>query len=164
MPEVMQISKRALDLFSKATDAASKQNFDYTIELCLQALEIEPRYVEARRLLRETEILRDEAKSTPLILRRIFHAIIHIPDYIAIFFLASFGKWESVFARHEKLLKNNSRSTYLLKAHARAADRLGMAETAVISMEMSVCCPGAVSGKKMLAAVCIFVPPTCTSL
>ena len=132
-----QISKKAQELFMKAMDAASKKNYGYTIELCLSALEIEPRFAEARKLLRETEILRDEEKKTPLILRRIFHAILHIPAHIIIFFQASFAKWESVFKRYERLLKNNSRSPYLLKMHARAAEQLGMTETAVISMEIA---------------------------
>ncbi len=137
MPQGTRMSKRAQDLFDKATDATSKKNYDYTIELCLSALDIEPRFVEAHRLLREAEILRDEAKSAPAFLRALFHVIIHIPAHIIIFFLASFGNWESVFQRYEKLLKNNSRSVYLLKGHARAAEQLGMIETAVISMEIA---------------------------
>jgi tetratricopeptide (TPR) repeat protein len=130
-----QVSKKAQDLYTKAVDAASKRNYGYTVELCLSALDIEPRFAEARKLLRETEILRDDEKKVPLFLRRLFHAIFHIPAHIIIFFEKSFGKWESVLNRYERLLKNNSKCVYLLKMHARAAEQLGMAETAVISME-----------------------------
>ena len=137
MPQKMNVPKRAQDLFDKATDAALKTNYDYTVELCLSALEIHPRFVEARKLLRESEILRDEAKTTPAFLRKIFHTIFHIPAHIIIFFEASFGKWDSILNRYERLLKNNSRSSYLLKAHARAAVNLDMTETAVISMQVA---------------------------
>ena len=132
-----KISKHAEDLYNKAMDAASKRNYDYTIALCFSALELEPRYVEARRLLRETEVLRDDEKSMPRLLRVIFHSLIHVFDYVAIFWMASFAKWETVFNIYEKLLKNNSKSVFLLKGHARAASKLGMTEAAVISMEVA---------------------------
>lgn len=137
MPKQAEISKRAQDLFSKAKEATTRENLDYAIELCISALDVEPNYIEARKLLRQTEVVRDERKGIPLVLRKIFHTIIHVPDYVIIFFLMSFNNWEKVFKKYEKMLKNNSRSVYLLRAHARAAMNLDMTETAVISMELA---------------------------
>src|ERR1700744_3326710 len=64
MPEktINEISADARRLYTKATEAAQRENGDYAIALYCQVLEKEPAFLECRRLLR-TEQQKKAAKS-----------------------------------------------------------------------------------------------------
>ncbi len=51
-----QAPKKVKDLFNRAQDARKINNHDFAIELTLMALELEPFFLEARKLLRQSEI------------------------------------------------------------------------------------------------------------
>ena len=66
MPEkaINEISADARRLYTKANEAAQRENGDYAIELFCQVLEKEPGFLECRRLLR-SEQQKKAAKSGP---------------------------------------------------------------------------------------------------
>jgi tetratricopeptide (TPR) repeat protein len=51
-----QVPKKVKDLYSRARDAHKIKNYDFAIELALMAIELEPFFLEGRRLLRQAEI------------------------------------------------------------------------------------------------------------
>ena len=58
MPEkaINEISADARRLFTKASEAAQRENGDYAIALYCQVLDKEPGFIECRRLLRAEQI------------------------------------------------------------------------------------------------------------
>ncbi len=51
-----ETSERAQSLYKRATEAAHRQNYDYAVELMNQVLEIEPAFLDGRKLLRSVQM------------------------------------------------------------------------------------------------------------
>lgn len=50
------LSERARSLYKRASEAAQHQNYDYAIELLIQILEMEPAFLDGRKLLRSIQM------------------------------------------------------------------------------------------------------------
>ena len=50
------VPKKTRDLFQKAASAMERDNFDYAIDMFLDILELEPKLLEARKLVRAAEL------------------------------------------------------------------------------------------------------------
>ncbi len=129
------VPRQARELFDKAIEAVDKMNYDYAIELAHTALEIAPDMVEARHLLRETEVRRFDSKKAPVCLRSFLATILQSVNFIRGAISLATGKWEKAFDLYERILRAKPRSIYSLRRHARAAAGLRMAETAINSLE-----------------------------
>jgi tetratricopeptide (TPR) repeat protein len=53
---VEELSERARPLYKRASEAAQRQNYDYAIELMVQVLELEPAFLDGRKLLRSIQV------------------------------------------------------------------------------------------------------------
>jgi tetratricopeptide (TPR) repeat protein len=53
---VEELSERARPLYKRASEAAQRQNYDYAIELMVQTLELEPAFLDGRKLLRSIQM------------------------------------------------------------------------------------------------------------
>lgn len=53
---VEELSERARPLYKRASEAAQRQNYDYAIELMVQVLELEPAFLDGRKLLRSIQM------------------------------------------------------------------------------------------------------------
>jgi tetratricopeptide (TPR) repeat protein len=53
---VEELSERVRPLYKRATEAAQRQNYDYAIELMVQILELEPAFLDGRKLLRSIQV------------------------------------------------------------------------------------------------------------
>ncbi|MCX6909524.1 MAG: tetratricopeptide repeat protein [Verrucomicrobia bacterium] len=51
-----ELSERARPLYKRASEAAQRQNYDYAIELMIQVLELEPAFLDGRKLLRSIQM------------------------------------------------------------------------------------------------------------
>lgn len=131
------VPRQAREFFEKAIEAVDKANYDYAIELANTALEIAPDMVEARHLLRETEVRRFDSKKAPAWLRSFLASILQSVNSIRGAISLATGKWQKAFDLYEKILRAKPRSISALRRHARAAAGLRMADTAINSLEFA---------------------------
>ncbi len=129
------VPKRAVDLYERGLDAATKRNYDYAITLFLQALKLAPTLVAARKKLREIEVEKWNAGKSSVALRKIGAGLVSVPAWVIAFWNESFGQHGAALRAYESILKRDPTNTAALKAHAKAAVRLEMPEVAVNSME-----------------------------
>ena len=135
------------NLKEKARLAVERRNYDFAIENYLQALELEPNDVDARRSLRAVEIRQAKevgGSRTGAILKNLF-------TYIKLSFPS--GNHEKVMLACEKYLRSDPTHAGILKKLALAATRAGYNETAATVLEsVRQQHPDDVEGLRMLDA------------
>jgi tetratricopeptide (TPR) repeat protein len=129
------VPAHAQSLFEKAVEAVDKMNYDYAITLLFSALDIAPKMVQARHLLREAEMRSFDSKSSPAWVRNFFATLLQSINFLKGGISLASGKWENAIEIYEKILKAKPRSARALRRHARAARELRMLETAINSLE-----------------------------
>jgi tetratricopeptide (TPR) repeat protein len=131
----IEVPRQARELFDKAGQAAERMNYDYAITLLLSALDIAPNMVEARNLLRETEIRRFNSKKSPRWVRSFLATLLQSVNFLRGATRLMSGKWSNALDIYEKVLRAKPRSIAALRRHARAAREMRMLETAINSLE-----------------------------
>lgn len=118
----------AAHLAHRANEALKRQQLDYAVELLRQCCELDPADLAARKRLRQTQ-----------------RARVGKPGNISAFsaLLVRLQRWrlsgnpEQVLARGEKLLTRHPWDIGTQLAMARAADKLELADTAILILEMA---------------------------
>jgi len=123
----------ASKLTEKAAVAAERGNFDYAIDLYVRLLELQPKHVEARKALRAVEIRRCQERGvTKSGAGGWFRGLGHLVSagiYIVI------RKPEKAMIACESFLKNDPYNKSVLRLLARAAEKAGYLDTAVLVLE-----------------------------
>ena len=57
-----ELSERAQTLYKRANETITRQNYGYAIELLSQILELEPAYLDGRKLLRSVQVRQFESQ------------------------------------------------------------------------------------------------------
>jgi tetratricopeptide (TPR) repeat protein len=129
------VPRKAVDFYERGLGAAEKHNFDYAITLFFEALKLAPTYVAARNKLRETEMDKWRSSKSPVFLRKIAAGLLTIPDWLVVFWNASFTQHGAALRAYERILRRDPTNNVALKGHAKAALALDMPEVAVNSMQ-----------------------------
>jgi len=120
-------------LTEKAAVAAERGQYDYAIDLYLRLLDLQPQHVDARKALRAVEIRRCQERGMTKSgasgwLRGIGHlvtAVIHL----------LLRKPEKSIVACESFLKNDPFNTTVLRLLARAAEKAGHLDVAILVLE-----------------------------
>jgi tetratricopeptide (TPR) repeat protein len=138
MPEVGvdNVSGRAKELYNKGVAAFEKGNFDYSIDLFFSCVEMDPRFLEARRYLRSAEI-KNFKKNGKGSMAHVLSSISGMPGYLGSMALLKSGKSEQAVTAAEKLLRKDPLNKKFIMAFVQAASAAGLPEAAVHTLELS---------------------------
>jgi len=123
----------ATKLTERAAVAAERGNFDYAIDLYQRLLELQPQHVDARRGLRAVETRRCQERGMTKSgaagwIRGIGHLLAAV-IYLLI------RKHEKSIIACESFLKNDPFNTLVLRLLARAAEKAGYVEVAILVLD-----------------------------
>jgi tetratricopeptide (TPR) repeat protein len=127
--------RKTRELYQKAAAAVERDNLDYAIDMLLSVTELEPKLLEARKLLRAAEIKKfREAKKGEL-----HHTISNLTGAFTVMSVNSQMKKDPIKALQtaEKLLRADPLNKNFLVLHANAALAADLPETAVHSAEIA---------------------------
>ena len=114
-------------LVAKADEAAQKRNYDYAIELYLQAVTLEPDNAQARKALRQVEVKRaTEMGGTP----KVVAAILGLPSRVAAGIFGLGKNFEKQALAYEAILRRDPQNTGAALALAGALYRAGSKKSA----------------------------------
>ena len=132
-----QLPKKARDLYNKGLSAFERGSLDYAVNMFFACIELEPRFLQARKLLRAAELKKfrhESPKQGSLMIRRAASAGLYLKAKRAL----HSGKAEQALITAEKILRNDplyARNVVLFVEAARASDLL---EAAVHTLEVAV--------------------------
>ncbi|MBM4041198.1 MAG: tetratricopeptide repeat protein [Planctomycetes bacterium] len=120
-------------LTEKAAVAAERGQYDYAVDLYLRLLDLQPQHVEARKALRAVEIRRCQERGVTKSgasgwIRGIGHLLTAV-IYLLI------RKYEKSIIACESFLKNDPFNGVVLRLLARAAEKAGHIEVAILVLE-----------------------------
>jgi tetratricopeptide (TPR) repeat protein len=118
----------AAQLAHRAQEALKRQQFDYAVDLLRQCCELDPADLTARKRLRQTQRARIGKPAN-------VSAFTNLLVWLQRWRLT--GKPELILARGEKLLSRHPWDVGTQLAMAKAADKLGLADTAISILEMA---------------------------
>jgi tetratricopeptide (TPR) repeat protein len=138
MPEksINEISPDTRRLFTKANEAAQRDNGDYAIDLYCQILEREPGFFECRRLLR-AEQQKKAGKSTSGFFKKMMSGAGSSPQIAKAKMIAGKNPAEAM-AVAEQVLNSDPASSAALRIIADAAVALELTQTACFALETMV--------------------------
>ncbi len=114
-------------LIEKADESAGKRNYDYAIELYLQALTLDPDHAPARKALRAVELKRErEMGGTPKALA----IVLNLPSQVAASFFGLTKNFEKQALQLEGVLQREPRNTASAMKLGRALYRAGSKKSA----------------------------------
>lgn len=114
-------------LVAKADEAAQKRNYDYAIELYLQAVTLEPDNAQARKALRQVGVKRaTEMGGTP----KVVAAILGLPSRVAAGVFGMTKNFEKQALAYEAILRRDPQNTGTALALARALYKAGSKKSA----------------------------------
>ncbi|RME04834.1 MAG: tetratricopeptide repeat protein [Planctomycetota bacterium] len=120
-------------LLEKARDAIKKRNYDYSIELYMQALHIEPDNIDARKELRATELKR--AKETGVGAGGFSAYLKGLLPYIKLSLYKSMKKWDECIRECENFLQYDPQNLGVLKILGEACMEAGYLKAAIATQE-----------------------------
>lgn len=125
----MDVSK----LTEKATIAAERGNYDYAVDLYVRLLELQPQHVEARKALRAVEIRRAQERGiTKSGASGLIRGLGHLATASVYLMIR---KYEKAMIASEGYLKNDPYNPTVLRLLARAAEKAGYPEAAILVLE-----------------------------
>lgn len=128
------VSRKARDFYEKGFAAVERGNFDYAMEMILHALELEPGFFEARKLLQAAAVRKFKTSNGGAITHLTTTLSGFIPAMVA---RTKIGK-KPLDALHEaeKLISKDPYNPLFVYLMCDAAEALGMPEVAVQAMEI----------------------------
>ncbi|MBI5686555.1 MAG: tetratricopeptide repeat protein [Verrucomicrobia bacterium] len=147
---VEELSERVRPLYKRASEAAQRQNYDYAIELMIQILELEPAFLDGRKLLRSIQV--KQFQSQNIVSRKMAGMKAATEAVKAQMSLKKSPPQALVEA--EKALNIDPTNATALAAAAEAAEAMELPETAAFLLESAVQHkPGDVKMLKRLGAL-----------
>jgi tetratricopeptide (TPR) repeat protein len=136
MPEksLNDIPREVRPLFTKASDALSRENYDYAIDLIMQVLARAPEVVEVRKALRKAQQGKAAAKGGGFF-KKVFSSAGSAPQ-IAKAQMALSSNPAEAMAIAEQVLNADAESGPAHRIIVQAAEALDMPRTAVMSLEV----------------------------
>ena len=122
----MDVSK----LLEKAAEATSRRNYDYAIELYLQACTLDPNNANARRSLRAVEIRMAQEKGSSFWGKTKTASM--TPQLNTLYMMK---KWDSAIQKAEEILKIDPASSGVLLTLGKAAKHAGYIDCAIATFE-----------------------------
>lgn len=132
--KVDDLSERAQPLYKRATEAAHRQNYDYAIELMIQVLELEPAFLDGRKLLRSMQMRQFQSQN--IVSRKMATMKAMTEAMKAQVTLKKSPAQALVEA--EKALNIDPANATALGAAAEAAEAMDLPETAAFLLESAV--------------------------
>ncbi len=133
-----KVQKRAKDLFNKGLVALERGNLDGAIDAFFQTVEVEPRYLKARKYLRMAEIQRtrqgDGKRSGGFL--GAMSSVGGMPAYMKTLTLLRTNKTAEALVAAENLLRNDVLNVKFIKAFAQAAAAADLPEAAAQTLDM----------------------------
>ncbi|MCX6901604.1 MAG: tetratricopeptide repeat protein [Verrucomicrobia bacterium] len=131
---VEELSERARPLYKRASEAAQRQNYDYAIELMIQVLELEPAFLDGRKLLRSIQMRQFQSQN---IVSRKMASMKAMTE--AMKAQVSLKKSPALaLIEAEKALNIDPTNATALGAAAEAAETMELPETAAFLLESAV--------------------------
>jgi tetratricopeptide (TPR) repeat protein len=131
-----ELEKRTRDLYEKGISALERKNYDYSVDLFLSVLKLEPRLLEARKHLRSAEIQRLKGKKKNAFLKALSGAS-SLTASIKAQSLVKAGKGPEAVMACEELLKGDPTDINNVKLFAKAAAISDLPEAAVQLLEVA---------------------------
>lgn len=129
-----ELSERARPLYKRASEAAQRQNYDYAIELMIQVLEVEPAFLDGRKLLRSIQMRQFQNLN---VVSRKMAGMKAVTE--AMKAQVSLKKSpEQALIESEKALNIDPTNATALAAAAEAAEAMDLPETAAFLLESAV--------------------------
>lgn len=132
------VPKKVRDLFNKGFSAFERGNLDYAIDMLFSCVELEPRFLRARKYLRAAEIKRfKERKANPL--AKGVASLKGMPGRLTTLMGSASsraGSGAKAVMAAEKLLKDDPLNTKNIKVFAEAASKADLPEAAVQTLEI----------------------------
>lgn len=129
--------QKARDLFNKGLGAFERGRLDHAIDMLTHALELEPRLLEARKILRVAEIKRYTAECTGALARS--KALVStMPKYVTTRAFLARGKAMEAVRAADHLLRVCPLEKRYMFLFAEAAERAEMPEAAVQMLEIGL--------------------------
>ena len=125
----MDVSK----LLDKAQVAADRSSYDYAVALYLQALELQPNHIDARRALRDVEVRRCQERGVTKSTAGGW--LKGIGSFLGAVLFGLLRKHDRAMASCETFLKNDPYNTTVLNMLSRAAEKGGLLDTAILALE-----------------------------
>jgi len=135
MPEksLNEIPRELRPLYTKGSDALSRDNFDYAIDLFCQVLAREPANIDVRRALRKAQIGKAESKSSGFF-KKVLSSAGSSPQLAKAQFALRSNPTEAL-ALAEQVLSSDVNNSMAHRIIVEAATALQMPQTAVMSLE-----------------------------
>jgi len=131
-----KVSKEARDYFNKGFGAFERGNLDYAIDLLLKCIEIEPRFLQARKFLRAAEIQKSQ-QGKAKILSFVKSNVSNVPGLIKAQNLLKQDKADEALMAVERVMKDDPLNERVLKVFTEAAGKAGYFDVAVQTLEIA---------------------------
>lgn len=129
------VPQKARDLFNKGLGAYERGRLDHAIDLLTHALDIEPRLLEARKILRVAEVKRFNTECGGRI-ARVKALLTALPSYVTAIVLLRRGKAAEALAASDRVLKIYPLEKRFMFLFAEAAEKAGLPEAAIQMLEI----------------------------
>lgn len=124
------VSKRARELFDKGSMAMERNNLDYAMEMFAAALELEPRFLKARKYLRAAGLKRFTDSGKGATTHQIT-LITGLPALVQGFLALKTGQAMKALSIGEQLLRQDPLNLYFIRLLCQAAVAAGLPEVAI---------------------------------
>jgi len=130
-----QVPKKVRDLFNKGFVALERNNLDFAIDMLLHCLEMEPRFLKARKYLRAAQVKRFKKKKGGLF-SGAKSKLGAMPLYAKTMALVKAGKADQAVLAAEEMLKVDPLTPKFVQGFAEAALLADIPEAAVMTLEV----------------------------
>ena len=130
------VPKKVRDLFNKGFSAFERGNIDYAIDLLFTCVELEPRFLNARKYLRAAEVKRFKERNSNAIGRGVASLKGLSGQFSSLMGSSRAGSEAKGVMAAERLLKDDPLNTRNIKTFAEAAARADLPEAAVQTLEI----------------------------
>jgi tetratricopeptide (TPR) repeat protein len=132
---VEKATQKVRDMYGKGAQALERGSLDYAIDMFMNCVRLEPRLLQARRLLRVAEIRRfKESKGGTL--AHLLARIKGFPQYLGVEAALRSGKTPRALEGVEELMKIDPLNRGFVKLFARVANAADLPEAAIQTLEI----------------------------
>lgn len=139
MAEVVEanVSKRARDFFDRGLAALERSNLSYAMDMFAASLEIEPRFLKARKFLRAAALrqFNDTRKHAPA--THTLALLSALPAYVSALVALKTGKTQKALLACDQLLRSDPLNLPFIRLFCRAAEAMALPEAAIQTMAIA---------------------------
>ena len=132
-----EVSRRTRDLYERSLSAIENKNYGVAIDFLLDAISMEPEFLQAHKLLRATQVKQFGAKGTAALFKKGFALFTTMPG-LGVGLSQLNSKPREAMVTAYKMLNQDPTNTQGLDLLIRAAQKLELPEIAVLAAESAV--------------------------